>query len=74
MYYASVVLSTTLVCFLLNHEIIPDIPSVSYQPFALFIGRIVQTKGLLTMVKAFANTNLNLKIMHMIDKITHLSI
>lgn len=45
-----------------NHEIIADASSLSYQPFALFIGRIVQEKGLLTMVKAFANTNLNLKI------------
>ena len=45
-----------------NHEVIADTSSVSYQPFALFIGRIVQEKGLLTMVKAFANTNLKLKI------------
>lgn len=45
-----------------NHEIISDTSSVIYQPFALFIGRIVQEKGLLTMIKAFANTNLNLKI------------
>lgn len=36
--------------------------SISYQPFALYIGRIEQEKGAETLVKAFANTNLQLKI------------
>lgn len=37
-------------------------PSVNYQPYALYIGRIVQSKGLSTLVDAFANTDMHLKI------------
>ena len=35
---------------------------VSYQPFALYTGRIVQEKGLFTLIKSFVGTNFNLKI------------
>jgi glycosyltransferase involved in cell wall biosynthesis len=45
-----------------NNEIIKAATDISYQPFALFVGRIVQEKGLLTLVKAFANTPFHLKI------------
>jgi glycosyltransferase involved in cell wall biosynthesis len=34
----------------------------SSEPFALFIGRVEEEKGLMTLVKAFENTNHNLKI------------
>ncbi len=37
-------------------------PAVNYQPFALYIGRIVQSKGLSTLVEAFADTDMHLKI------------
>jgi glycosyltransferase involved in cell wall biosynthesis len=36
--------------------------SNSYESFALFIGRIEEEKGLMTLVKAFENTEHNLKI------------
>ena len=39
-----------------------DNPSVEYQPFILFIGRIEQAKGLMTLVKAFVDTDYHLKI------------
>lgn len=35
---------------------------VKYEPYILFIGRIEKQKGLMTLVKAFANTKYNLKI------------
>ncbi|WP_114936359.1 glycosyltransferase family 4 protein [Mucilaginibacter endophyticus] len=35
---------------------------ITYGKFALFIGRIVPEKGLMTLVKAFENTDFNLKI------------
>ena len=35
---------------------------ITYEPFALYIGRIEPEKGLLTLVKAFENTEFNLKI------------
>ena len=35
---------------------------ISYEPFAVYIGRIVQEKGLFTLVKAFVNTDFKLKI------------
>jgi len=57
-----------------NHEIIANTSSVSYQPFALYVGRIVQEKGLLTMIKAFANTNLNLKIIGFSDNMYQLEL
>lgn len=37
-------------------------PAVSYGDYFLFVGRIEKQKGLMTLVKAFANTNLKLKI------------
>lgn len=45
-----------------NFQSIPEAPEISYQPFALYIGRIEPEKGLLTMVKAFESTGFNLKI------------
>ncbi len=50
-----------------NDEMVAATSSISYQPFALYVGRIVQEKGLLTMIKAFVNTNLNLKIIGFSD-------
>jgi glycosyltransferase involved in cell wall biosynthesis len=35
---------------------------ISYQPFALYIGRIEQEKGIYTLIKAFAGTRFQLKI------------
>ena len=35
---------------------------INYKPFAVYIGRIEAEKGLFTLVKAFENTNFNLKI------------
>ncbi|MGN0222915.1 MAG: glycosyltransferase family 4 protein [Muribaculaceae bacterium] len=37
-------------------------PEVKYQPFALYVGRIVPQKGLSTLVEAFADTDMHLKI------------
>jgi glycosyltransferase involved in cell wall biosynthesis len=45
-----------------NFQSIPEAPEISYEPFALYIGRIEPEKGLLTMVKAFESTGFNLKI------------
>lgn len=39
----------------------PD-PQVSYEPFALFVGRIEKQKGLMTLVKTFATMPYKLKI------------
>lgn len=39
-----------------------DNPDVKYQPFVLFMGRIEQAKGLMTLVKAFVDTDYHLKI------------
>lgn len=36
-------------------------PEVEYKPFVLFVGRIEKQKGLMTLVKAFENTEYNLK-------------
>ena len=35
---------------------------IEYKPFMLFIGRIEKAKGIMTLVKAFVNTDYNLKI------------
>ncbi len=35
---------------------------ISYEPFALYIGRIEPEKGLFTLIKSFENTEYNLKI------------
>ncbi len=37
-------------------------PKVEYQPYFLFVGRIEKQKGLMTLIKAFENTNYLLKI------------
>lgn len=37
-------------------------PKVEYKPFVLFVGRIEKQKGLMTLIKAFENTEYNLKI------------
>lgn len=37
-------------------------PEVDYDPFILFVGRIEKQKGLMTLVKAFAGTDMPLKI------------
>lgn len=37
-------------------------PDVTYEPFILFVGRIEKQKGLMTLVKAFAGTDMKLKI------------
>jgi glycosyltransferase involved in cell wall biosynthesis len=36
--------------------------NISFEQFALYIGRIEEEKGLMTLVKAFVNTNYSLKI------------
>jgi glycosyltransferase involved in cell wall biosynthesis len=42
---------------------VPDEPEkISYQPFAVYLGRIVQEKGLFTLIKAFVNTKNRLTI------------
>jgi glycosyltransferase involved in cell wall biosynthesis len=45
-----------------NFQSIPEAPAISYEPFALYIGRIEPEKGLLTLVNAFEGTGFNLKI------------
>jgi glycosyltransferase involved in cell wall biosynthesis len=45
-----------------NFQSITNGSPVEYLPFAVYIGRIESEKGLLTLVKAFENTNFNLKI------------
>lgn len=45
-----------------NHNAVSGENEISYQPFALYIGRIEQEKGLFTLIKAFVNTNYHLKI------------
>lgn len=38
------------------------VKEVSYEPFALYVGRIEKQKGLMTLIKAFAGTDRNLKV------------
>jgi glycosyltransferase involved in cell wall biosynthesis len=45
-----------------NYQSVDTNIQISYEPFALYIGRIEPEKGLLTLVKAFENTTFNLKI------------
>ncbi|PRD46899.1 hypothetical protein C5745_13360 [Sphingobacterium haloxyli] len=47
---------------LFNHNILRGDIKISYQNFALYVGRLDQDKGILTMLKAFVNTSYNLKI------------
>ena len=42
-----------------NFQSIPETSEISYEAFALYIGRIEPEKGLLTMVKAFEGTTKN---------------
>lgn len=45
-----------------NFQFISRELKITYEPFALYIGRIEPEKGLLTLVKAFENTAFRLKI------------
>ena len=45
-----------------NFEFISTKSAITYEPFALYIGRIEPEKGLLTLVKSFENTSFQLKI------------
>ncbi|MEP7165226.1 MAG: glycosyltransferase family 4 protein [Ferruginibacter sp.] len=45
-----------------NFEFITRQLEITYEPFALYIGRIESGKGILSLVKAFENTGFNLKI------------
>lgn len=45
-----------------NFQFISKELQITYEPFALYIGRIEPEKGLLTLVKSFENTEFNLKI------------
>jgi len=45
-----------------NFQSITNNAEVEYGPYAVYIGRIEEEKGLFTLVKAFENTNYNLKI------------
>jgi glycosyltransferase involved in cell wall biosynthesis len=45
-----------------NFQSITEAREITYDPFALYIGRIEPEKGLLTLVKAFEGTGFNLKI------------
>lgn len=45
-----------------NRGMIERESDISYAAFALYIGRIERQKGLLTLIKAFRETNYNLKI------------
>ncbi|MEO7522689.1 MAG: glycosyltransferase family 4 protein [Ferruginibacter sp.] len=54
-----------------NSQTTEEPEKISYQPFALYLGRIVQEKGLLTLIKAFFNTSYNLKIIGFTDTDYH---
>jgi glycosyltransferase involved in cell wall biosynthesis len=45
-----------------NHTFLGRESDIVYNPFALYVGRIEKQKGLLTLIKAFEDTNYNLKI------------
>ena len=45
-----------------NFQSVKQTFNIVYQPFALFIGRVEEEKGLMTLVKAFENTHFSLKI------------
>lgn len=45
-----------------NRRLILNKTEIVYNPFALYVGRIEKQKGLLTLIKAFYNTNYQLKI------------
>jgi glycosyltransferase involved in cell wall biosynthesis len=45
-----------------NFQSVKGKPDITYEPFALFVGRIEEEKGLMTLIKAFENTEYSLKI------------
>jgi glycosyltransferase involved in cell wall biosynthesis len=45
-----------------NFQFVSKEIQITYEPFAIYIGRIEHEKGLLTLVKSFENTDFNLKI------------
>jgi glycosyltransferase involved in cell wall biosynthesis len=45
-----------------NFQSIKEGIQISNEPFALFVGRVEEEKGLMTLLKAFENTNYSLKI------------
>ncbi|HRO69369.1 MAG TPA: glycosyltransferase family 4 protein [Chitinophagaceae bacterium] len=45
-----------------NFKTIDPLTEISYEPFALFVGRVEEEKGLLTLVKAFEGSGYTLKI------------
>jgi len=45
-----------------NHNFVDSKKEIVYNPFALYVGRIEKQKGLFTLIKAFENTNYQLKI------------
>jgi glycosyltransferase involved in cell wall biosynthesis len=45
-----------------NFSAVSNEQKITYEPFALFVGRIEEEKGVFTLIKAFENTKLNLKI------------
>ncbi|HMO60626.1 MAG TPA: glycosyltransferase family 4 protein [Ferruginibacter sp.] len=45
-----------------NFNIKPDDATIEYKPFALFIGRVEKEKGLGTLIEAFLNTKMHLKV------------
>ncbi|MGZ8559054.1 MAG: glycosyltransferase family 4 protein [Chitinophagaceae bacterium] len=45
-----------------NFQTLKGKQDISYEPFALFVGRVEEEKGLMTLLKAFENTNYALKI------------
>lgn len=47
---------------LFNHSTINEINNITYEDFALYVGRIDPDKGIKTMIKAFIGTEYSLKI------------
>ena len=45
-----------------NFQTLKGEQHISYEPFALFVGRVEEEKGLMTLIKAFENTTYSLKI------------
>lgn len=45
-----------------NFQTLKGEQNITYEPFALFVGRVEEEKGLMTLIKAFENTTYCLKI------------
>lgn len=45
-----------------NFQTLKGKQDITYEPFALFVGRVEEEKGLMTLLKAFEGTNYTLKI------------